>query len=51
MADEERKKEEHKNSAKPHGSLVEKSLDPQSYDTWVFENYTKERLRALGIIQ
>ena len=31
---------------------VKKSLDPysSSYDMWIFENYTKERLKSLGII-
>lgn len=45
-----RKKEKRDKNIKTHESLVKKSLDPPSYDMWVFENYTKERLKALGII-
>jgi len=30
---------------------IEESLDPQSYDMWVFEYYVKERLKALGVVQ
>ncbi len=37
---------------KIYENLVKKSVDPNSssYETWVFENYTKERLKSLGII-
>jgi len=37
---------------KIYENLVKTSLDPNpsSYDMWVFENYTKERLKSLGII-
>jgi hypothetical protein len=37
---------------KIYENLAKKSLDPHSssYETWVFENYTKERLKSLGII-
>ena len=46
-----RKKEKrNKNIRKIYENLAKKSLDPPSYDMWVFENYTKERLKALGII-
>ncbi len=45
-------KKENEIREKIHENLVKKSLDPHSssYDTWFFENYTKERLRSLGII-
>ena len=36
---------------KPQKRLIEESLDPQSYDMWVFEYYVKERLKALGVVQ
>jgi len=41
---------EGRNSRKIYENLVKKSLDSPSYDRWVFENYTKERLKALGVI-
>jgi hypothetical protein len=45
-------KKEREIREKIYEPLVKKSLDPHSssYDTWVFENYTKERLKSLGII-
>jgi hypothetical protein len=47
-ADSEKEREVEK---KIYENLVKKSLDPHSsYDTWIFENYTKERLKSLGII-
>lgn len=45
-----RRKEERNKNVKVYESLAKKSLDPPSYDMWVFENYTRERLKALGII-
>jgi len=50
MPNEDFRKEERAKKRKIYENLVKKSLDPPSYDMWVFENYTKERLRALGII-
>ena len=37
---------------KIYENLVKKRLDPypSSYDMWIFETYTKERLKSLGII-
>ena len=43
-------KKEHEIEKKIYENLVKKSLDSPSYDRWVFENYTKERLKALGVI-
>jgi hypothetical protein len=45
-------KKENEIREKIYENLVKKSLDPHSssYETWVFENYTKERLKSLGII-
>ena len=43
---------EHEVEKKIYENIVKKSLDSysSSYDTWIFENYTKERLKSLGII-
>jgi len=43
---------EHEIRKKIYENLVKKSSDSysSSYDTWIFENYTKERLKSLGII-
>ena len=43
---------EHEIKKKIYENLAKKSLDPysSSYDTWIFENYTKERLKSLGVI-
>ena len=45
-------KKENEIREKIYENLVKKSLDPysSSYDMWVFENYTKERLKSLGVI-
>ena len=43
-------KKEREIMKKIYENLVKKSLDSPSYDRWVFENYTKERLKALGVI-
>ena len=45
-------KKEREIEKKIYESLGKKSLDPDpsSYDMWIFENYTKERLKSLGII-
>jgi hypothetical protein len=45
-------KKEREIEKKIYENLVKKSLDPypSSYDMWIFENYTKERLKSLGII-
>jgi len=50
MPNSGRKKEERNKDTKIYETLVKKILDPPSYDMWVFENYEKERLKALGII-
>ena len=43
---------EHEIKKKIYENLAKKGLDPysSSYDTWIFENYTKERLKSLGVI-
>ena len=43
---------EHEIKKRIHDNLAKKGLDPcsSSYDTWIFENYTKERLKSLGVI-
>jgi len=43
-------KKEQEIEKKIYENLVKKSLDSPSYDRWVFENYTKERLKSLGVI-
>ena len=45
-------KKENEIREKIYENLAKKSLDPHSasYDKWIFENYTKERLKSLGII-
>jgi len=44
-------KKGHEIKKKIYENLVKRNLDPDpSYDTWIFENYTKERLKSLGII-
>lgn len=45
-------KKEREITKKIYENLAKRSLDPDpsSYDTWIFENYTKERLKALGVI-
>lgn len=50
MTNAGRKKEKRNKKIKIYESLAKKSLDTPSYGMWVFENYTKERLKALGII-
>lgn len=41
---------EGRDNRKIYVNLVKNSLDYPSYDRWVFENYIKERLKALGVI-
>jgi len=45
-------KKKHAIKKKIYENLSRRSLEPysSSYETWVFENYTKERLKSLGII-
>jgi len=45
-------KKEREIEKKIYENLAKKSSDsdPPSYDMWIFENYTKERLKSLGII-
>ena len=44
--------EEQEIKKKIYEDPVKKSFNSysSSYDTWIFENYTKERLKSLGII-
>ena len=45
-------RKEHEIKEKIYENVVKKSPDSysSSYDAWIFENYTKERLKSLGII-
>ncbi len=38
------------NKRKNYENPSKKRSNSTVYDTWVFENYTKERLKALGVI-